>query len=137
MNLLTVKTFDDGISAHILKTRLESDGIACYIHDENIVTLNPLYSFAVGGVKLKVDQPDLDKALKILKEIEDKPYTDENQEIIECPNCGSTDLYSNFKSMKDPAGVFAAITSFLLTVFPIYFKSVYRCKKCEKEFEVK
>ena len=137
MNLVTVKTFDDGISAHILKTRLESEGITCYIHDENIVTLNPLYNFAVGGVKLKVDEPDLEFALKVLNEIDETPYTNENQEVIKCPKCESTELYSDFKSMKDPAGVLAAITSFLLTVFPIYYKSVYRCKKCDTEFKVK
>ena len=137
MNLVIVKTFDDGISAHILRSRLESEGIECFIHDENIVTLNPLFNFAVGGVKLKVEESDLEKALVILNEIENTPFTSEDEEVIKCPNCESTELYSDFKSMKNPAGILAAITSFLLTVFPIYYKSVYRCKKCNTEFKVK
>jgi DNA-directed RNA polymerase subunit RPC12/RpoP len=135
MNLITIKTLDDGISAHILKTRLEGEGIQCYIHDENIVTLNPLFNFAVGGVKLKVDEPDVEKALDILKHIEETPFTTEEEEIIKCPNCASTELYSDFKSMKDVKGIISAVTSFVFSVFPIYYKSVYRCIKCETEFK--
>ena len=52
MELITVKVFDSGIEAHILKARLESENIPCFIFDENIVTLNPLFNFAVGGIKL-------------------------------------------------------------------------------------
>ncbi len=137
MGLILLKTLDDGISAHILKTRLESEGIQCFIHDENIVTLNPLYNFAVGGVKLKVNEVDLERAVNVLKEIEETPYTDDEEEDICCPKCQSTELYADFKSMKNPAGVLAAITSFLLVVFPFYYKSVYRCKKCGTEFNVK
>lgn len=137
MSLILLKTLDDSISAHILKTRLESEGIPCFIHDENIVTLNPLYNFAVGGVKLMVNKSDLEKAIQVLKDIDETPYTDEKDKEIRCPNCQSTELYADFKSMKNPAGVLAAITSFLLVVFPFYYKSVYRCKKCGTEFNVK
>lgn len=134
MNLITLKTFDDAIKAHILRNTLESEGIECFIADENIVTINPLFSNAVGGVKLKVNDFDLEKAQEILKELNDQPFTDENNAIISCPKCSSTNLYSDFKSMKSAKGIFAAIASFLFTVFPIYYKSVYRCKECETEF---
>jgi DNA-directed RNA polymerase subunit RPC12/RpoP len=135
MNLVTIRAYDDAISAYIAKTRLEGEGIDCYVHDENIVTLNPLYNFAVGGVKLRVDEPDKERALEILKEIDATPHTDNTDKIIACPSCGSTELYADFKSMKDAKGILAAITSFLLAVFPIYYRSVYRCKKCGIEFK--
>lgn len=137
MQLVTVKTFDDAISAHIIKTTLEDSGIECFVHDDNIVTLNPLYNFAVGGVKLKVLESDSEEAIRIICDIESKPHTDKFGDIISCPSCESTEVYSNFKSMKDPKGVIAAIISLVFVVFPIYYKSVYRCKKCGTEFTYK
>jgi len=137
MSLITIKTFDTGIQAHIFKNKLENEGIVCYIHDENIVTLNPLYNFAVGGVKLKVNEQDAEEARSILAEIEGTPHTDEEDQIIKCPNCSSTELYSDFKSMKDPKGILSAIASFFLSVFPIYYNSLYRCKKFNTEFNAK
>lgn len=136
MSLVTVKIVDSGIEAHILRNKLESEGIRCYIHDENIVTLNPLYNFAVGGVKVKVNEEDLETAKEILQEMEDQPYTDDSNQIVSCPICSSTELYADFKSMKDVKGVFAAITSFIFSVFPIYYKSVYKCKRCGEEFTI-
>lgn len=135
MGLEIVKIFDTGIEAHILRNKLEGENISAYVFDENIVTLNPLLNFAVGGVKLKVDEADLERAKAIVAEIDDQPYTDEKDKILQCPKCNSTELYSDFKSMKGPTGIISAIVSFVLTVFPIYYKSVYRCKACNTEFK--
>lgn len=137
MKLVTIRSFDDGITAHIFRNKLESEGITAFVHDENIVTMNALYNFAVGGVKLRVDEPDVARALEVIREMEETPYTDEQDQQIICPNCSSTELYSDFKSMKSPKGVLSTITSFFLGVFPIYYDSVYRCKKCNTEFKVK
>lgn len=135
MKQILIKTFDDAISAHILRNKLEGEGIDCVIQDEHIVTLNPLFNFAVGGVKLKVYEDDVPRALEIIQELEGTPLTNEKDQPIQCPNCASTDLYSNFKSMKGVKGVISTIVSFVLTVFPIYVNTVYRCKKCQTEFK--
>lgn len=135
MNLITVKTFDNAFGAHILQARLEDEGIVAHIHDENIMSIDPLLNIAVGGVKIKVDEPDVEKALAIIAEIDDTPMTNDKEEVIKCPKCESTDLYSDFKSMKSAKGVIAAIISFMLIVFPIYYKRVYRCKVCATEFK--
>lgn len=135
MNLVTIKSFDNGINAHILKNALESEDIACFIYDENIVTLNPLLDFAVGGVKVKINEEDVEKARKIIHELDEKPYTDEQNHAIQCPNCGSKHLIANFKSNKSPQGIFASIVSLLLMVYPIYYKSVYKCRDCDTEFK--
>ena len=137
MEHITIKTFNSGIEAHIIKNRLESEGITCFIRDENIVTVNPLYNFAVGGVKLDVLETDVEKALSILAEIEEVPYTDHEDEVIHCPQCNSSELYANFVSMKDVRGILSAITAFFLSVFPIYYNSVYKCKHCDHEFKVR
>lgn len=137
MELITIKVFDTAIEAHILKNRLDGEDIVSYIFDENIVTLNPLLNFAVGGVKVRISENDFDKAKSVLAEMDLVPYTDNEDNVIKCPNCDSQSFYSDFKSMKNPKGFFAIIVSFILGVFPIYAKSVYKCKECGTEFEKK
>ncbi|MFK7787340.1 MAG: DUF2007 domain-containing protein [Crocinitomicaceae bacterium] len=135
MELITVKVFNTAIEAHIVQNRLEGEGIASYIMDENIVTLNPLLNFAVGGVRLQVNKVDVESARQVISEIDAAPLTDEEDKSIMCPNCQSTDLYTDFKSMKDAKGVIAMITALFFSVFPLYSKSVYKCKKCNTEFD--
>ena len=127
--------FRSGIDVHIMKGRLETDGIDCFVFDENIMTLNPLYNIAVGGVKLKVNRVDVDKAKNIIHAVNAQPITDANEDIIICPQCHSNNLYSHFKSMKGFIGIVSAIISFIFSVFPIYFKLVYKCKDCGFEFK--
>ncbi len=135
MRFETLKIFDSAIEAHILKNRLESEGIVCHILDENIVTLDPLLNFAVGGIRLQVSESDFVKAKGVLAEIEATPLRNEQDESIHCPSCSSTQLYSDFKSFKDVKGIVSIIAAFFFTVFPIYSKSVYRCKECNTEFQ--
>ena len=137
MSLITIKTCNSAIDAHILQNTLEGEGIECILFDDNIVSVNPLYSYAVGGIKLKIHEEDKEKALAILTELAEKPFLDKNNEAISCPNCQSQKLYSNFNSMNDAKGVLAAITSVIFSAFPLYAKTVYRCKECDMEFEVK
>lgn len=136
MEIVTLKVFDNPMEAHLLKTKLESEGIHCFLQDENIVSLNPLYNYAVGGIKLNIRFADLEMANQIIQEIENAPSLDHHDQEIRCPECGSTDLYTNFKSMKGTKGLFSAVISFLMGVFPVYYKNVYKCKNCENEFKV-
>jgi hypothetical protein len=137
MELITLKVFDTAIEAHIIENKLDGEGIICYIFDENIVTLNPLLNFAVGGIRLQVNKEDLEKAKEVLAEIDNQPYTDNTDQLIKCPNCGSVKLYSDFKSMKDAKGFIAIVAAFLFSAFPLYAKSVFKCKECDTEFDKK
>ena len=140
VKLVRFRTFENAIDAHMLSSRLESEGIVCFIFDENINNLNPLYSVTVGGVKLNIKSTDVAKALAILEEIEQTDFVDENDKVIACPKCHSTDLYSGFRSVKGTKGFLAIIALFFslaFSLFPIYSKTVYRCKACDAEFKVK
>lgn len=64
--LVTIGRFSQPLEAWLAKTKLESEGIECFLMDEHIVTMNWLYSNAVGGVKLKVREEDAEKAKRIL-----------------------------------------------------------------------
>ena len=135
MSFITIKTFDNPIDAHLLRSKLESEGVRCFLFDENIVGLNPLYNVTVGGIKLKINEDDSDKVKAILAEIENSPFTDEYDEVISCPKCQSKDIIAGFKSMKGIRGIISAIVSFVLMVLPVYHDSVYRCRNCETEFK--
>ena len=135
MQLVTLKSLDTGIEAHIIKDALEDEGIRCFIMDEHLVTLNPLLNFAVGGIRLQVNVEDVEKAKEILKEIDATPLKNDQEEVIKCPNCQSTELYTDFKSFKNGKGILAMISAFIFTTFPMYYKSVNRCKKCNTEFD--
>ena len=58
MDIVTIRTFDNYFSANILLTRLRHAGIECYLKDEYTVTIDPLLSNAIGGIKLIVKKTE-------------------------------------------------------------------------------
>jgi hypothetical protein len=64
----TVLTVSYPSEVAIIRGRLESEGIECFVQDELTVQVNPFYSNAVGGVKLQVRESDVPQAFEILKE---------------------------------------------------------------------
>ena len=68
MELVTIRTFNNSIEAHLVKTRLESEGILSFLFDENMVSLNPFYNSALGGIKLKINKLDVQRVEEILSE---------------------------------------------------------------------
>lgn len=65
-DVVTVATFDDMPSAHIALGRLHAEGLQAHLADENLVQTDWLYSIAVGGIKLQVDEQDAALAETIL-----------------------------------------------------------------------
>ena len=82
MNLITLKTFDNSIDANMLRCQLELEGIQSYLKDENTITTNPLCNIALGGIKHQVIEQDYPKVKVYLAELENTPYTNQNNEII-------------------------------------------------------
>ena len=66
--IITIYTFNLANEAAIVRGRLESEGIPCFIQNELISQVAPFYSNAFGGVKLQVNENDAAKAKEILKE---------------------------------------------------------------------
>jgi len=67
--IVTIATFTYPSEIAIIKGRLESDGIECFVKDELTVQVNNFYSNAIGGIKLQVRQNDVEQALIILKNL--------------------------------------------------------------------
>ena len=68
VNYVTVLTFTYSHEVAIVRGRLESEGIDCFVQDELTVQVHPFYSNAIGGVKLQVREQDLKQAVEILRE---------------------------------------------------------------------
>ena len=142
--LVTIAAFNDATEAHIVKGRLEADGILCFLGDENIVGIHPFYSVAVGGVKLKVTEDDVMEAKAILSRIQEgntqfdydtielAPPMQEHPEAIRCPNCDS----DNVAEEKFNRTVFSL--SYLLLGFPLPFLSrKHTCYDCGYRWRTK
>lgn len=53
----------------ILKHLLEEAGIAYFFENETMMTIVPMYTQALGGIKLKVHRNDLDTVKDILENL--------------------------------------------------------------------
>lgn len=54
---------------HILRARLEGDGIPSFVLDDNITRMNSLWSVAVGGARLLVPQQLAAEAKQIIEHV--------------------------------------------------------------------
>jgi hypothetical protein len=69
MNFIILRSYDNYIPAHIAMGRLKEEFINCFLQDEYTVTIDPLLSNAVGGIKLMVADSQAERADKILSDI--------------------------------------------------------------------
>ena len=69
---VTIAQFDNPSSGYVLKSRLEAEGITCFLRDENMTNIIPLGSLSFGGVKLQVHLHDGFKALEIYYDTTDE-----------------------------------------------------------------
>ncbi|MFT6865925.1 MAG: DNA-directed RNA polymerase subunit RPC12/RpoP [Cyclobacteriaceae bacterium] len=135
MKLITLRTFQFSVDAHLLKSKLESEGIPCFLFDENITTLVPFQGMYSGGIKLKVPESFLEEAKATLVVIDHGKYSNEQDEVLQCPKCGSEDFYANIRSAKGFKKFVNISWMMIFSFLPLSTKSVYECKKCGTQFE--
>ena len=116
------------MDAHLLMNRLESEGIECWLKDENTVTIDPLLTNAVGGIKLMVTEKDYPKALELFKQIE---YDRKQQ--LECPVCKGHNI-ELVSTPRKASNWFSAILTFALGDFALTVDKVNHCFDCGHEF---
>ena len=129
METVTIRTFDNYFSANILLTRLRHEGIECYLKDEYTVTIDPLLSNAIGGIKLIVNKTVESEARKMLK-IFDNDY----RNYVTCPQCGSHDVLLVPKQSTE--NVITAIASWLFSAYAVSAENIYKCSHCGFESKV-
>jgi predicted RNA-binding Zn-ribbon protein involved in translation (DUF1610 family) len=128
MNLVVLKTFDNYFSANILLTKLQDCGIECYLKDEYTVTIDPILTNAIGGIKLVVKDSDEVEARKMLMLFED-----EYAKSAVCPTCGKSEF--TLLPKQTPQNILSAIGTWILSSFAIAPDYVYTCGNCGYESE--
>ncbi len=130
MKAIRLLTCDNPVEAHLIKGRLQNEGIECFLTNENFTNLMPFYNDMLGsGVQIIVDEKDYHKAREILKD----KFEPEDTKLI-CPNCGSKNIGLRYGKGK------------LLTILKLFFsvlffrtggdlKPRYYCRDCGTEIE--
>jgi len=67
-SIITLESYYDPMLAQIILGRLAANGISCFIADDNTIAVNPFYSQAIGGVKIKIFARDEERCRQILAE---------------------------------------------------------------------
>jgi hypothetical protein len=67
-NFIEIRSYDNYIYAHIVLAKLRDAGINCHLKDEYTITIDPLLSPALGGIKLMVAESQAGRALELLEE---------------------------------------------------------------------
>lgn len=70
-----LRSYDNYLPANMILQRLEAEGIRAYLQDEYSVTIDPILTNAIGGIKLMVHAGQAERALGLLEEME-SPGTD-------------------------------------------------------------
>jgi hypothetical protein len=126
MQTVLLKSFDNYITANIILSRLQTEGIACVLRDEHTSTMMPYLGNAIGGIKLDVAVEDAGKALELLK-IFDEEYL----QSAECPDCHAHKIILVPK--KDAGNMVTAILTWFFSNYAVAAKNVYHCQQCGYE----
>lgn len=129
MAFVVVNVYDNYVPAHIAMGVLREEGINCWLKDENTVTIDPILTNAVGGIKLMVDERQAERAREFLETLKK-----EHRSQTACPKCGS----SNMELVSTPrkaANWISALATFFAGDYAVPVKKVYHCFDCGHEFE--
>lgn len=125
LDLITIRSYDNYFSAHIGLTRLESEGVSGFLRDEQTVTIDPILTNAIGGIKLQVRREDAEDALRILEAIDQDK---------KCPQCQSAGFIQVPK--RSVANWVTGILTWLGGSLAIAPDQVYRCDRCGYEEDI-
>jgi len=126
MKTVVLKTFDNYFSANIILTRLQNEGIRCWLKDEYTVTIDPIISNAIGGIKLAVDEQDTEAAIALLKE-----YHEDYMRAAVCPKCGHHEIIE--VPSKAASNVVTAVLTWLFSSYSVSVENIYHCRNCGYE----
>jgi putative signal transducing protein len=125
---LSVESFDNYIEANIILSRLQQEGISCWLQNETSATIAPFLANSLGGIKLMIAESQVDRAVELLEQ-----FKNEKESILKCPRCHSSnvELVSTPRKASNWLGVLVG----LLSEFAISGEKVYHCFNCGFEFD--
>jgi hypothetical protein len=128
MDFVILQSFNNYMDAHLLLARLESEGLECWLQDENTVTIYPVWTNAVGGIKLLVKKEDVPRARQIFWEIENN-----RKQTIECPKCRGHNI-ELVSTPRKAANWITAIFTYFFGGYALAVDKVNHCFDCGHEF---
>ncbi|HVT84092.1 MAG TPA: DUF2007 domain-containing protein [Chitinophagaceae bacterium] len=129
MDFIPILSFNNYIDAHIVMGRLEQEGINCWLKDENTVTIDPILTNAVGGIKIMVYAEQAERAKEIIKNIDE-----EKKQKQACPFCGSHNI-EFVTTPRKPGNWLSVLFGLFWSSFAMPIETTYHCFDCGKEFE--
>ena len=131
-NLVTLRQFRDIPAALLAKSILDSEGIECFLADENTIRMDWLWSNLLGGVKLWVREEDAAKAAELLAQESPEGFdadSDAEHQQPRCPQCSSANV------LFEELSKHTAYATILLH-FPIPIKHLgWKCHACGHQWE--
>jgi Zn finger protein HypA/HybF involved in hydrogenase expression len=128
MKFVLVNSYNNYIEAHIAKGVLEEQDIRCWLKDENTVTIDPILTNAIGGIKIMVPEVQAERALDILNRLRF-----EQKQAVVCPRCGSHNV-ELVSTPRKPINWISAVSTFFLGDFAMTIDKVNHCFDCKYEF---
>jgi hypothetical protein len=136
--IVTLTSFNNSIEAYSLMEILAAEGIESYVADDISISVEPNRNYAYGGVKVNIRECDTEKALLILRRIEDEQKsrsidldTSWEKDFMKvdgyCPKCESYPIYR--KKFPWDHTLFALILAWLNPILSIFINKRY-CAKC-------
>jgi hypothetical protein len=131
--LKTIATFTNPLEAHIVRGRLQAEGIESYVAHEHHIWANWFLSMALGGVKLQVRTEDVKRAGEILRHERAGDYEalvtetgdDDAGAGATCPACRSLDITPIRRSGR------VSLFVVWLSSLPLPYSSVtMACRSC-------
>lgn len=141
-NLTTIGSYSQPYEAHLVKLRLAEHGIPAFIANEHTISINWLYSNALGGVKVQVPRDRAEEAKRILESDAAENIEPVFEDPITCPACGSPDtepVTLRRFHVAIPLAISAVVTyllgpAFLMLAFPFFFGGPgVLCHTCGKQ----
>lgn len=129
MDYIELRSFDNYIEANIVLNMLRHNNINCHLKDENIITIDPLLSPALGGMKLMVHHAHVERAWDLIDEAEQQYLKN-----IPCPVCHVHALKA-VSVTKNHRCKLAALASMLLNGHSVEVNKIYRCTNCGYDFK--
>ena len=130
MDFVIIYSYDNYVAAHIAMGRLEEDNIRCWLKDENTVTIDPVLSNAVGGIKLMVEKTQADRAAGILRALENQ-----HKSLHPCPKCGSLNI-ELVTTPRKASNWLSVLVGFFITSYAMPVDKVYHCFDCGHEYNM-
>jgi uncharacterized protein YbaR (Trm112 family) len=128
MDFVELRSFDNYIEANIVLGMMQESNINCHLKDEYLVTIDPLLSPAIGGMKLMVHASQIEKAWDLMNKAEENYL-----KSIACPVCKKHALQI-IQITKNYRSKLAALASMLLNGHSIETKKLYKCTACNYDF---